>query len=112
MPRSTVSNVIRHLRNASTMRKKKMGRKSKLSERGMCLFNKYVLQNRFDALFVILARFKQATGVSLSEQTGRRYIRKLKMQSYVAIQKPYLSTKNISTRIVWARTHEDWKQEQ
>ncbi len=88
MPRSTVSNVIRRLRNRSTMHKKKMGRKAKLSERGMCLFKKYALQNRFNALFVILVRFKQASGVSLSKQTGRRYIRKLKMQSYVAIQKP------------------------
>ena len=50
LPRSTVSSVIRHLSNASTMHEKKMGRKAKLSERGMRLLKKYVLQNRFDAL--------------------------------------------------------------
>ncbi len=96
MSRSTVSNVIRRLRNASTVHKKKMGRKAKLNERGMRLFRKYVMENRFEALYVILARFKEATGVSLSEQTGRRYIRKLLMQSYIAIQNPYLTKKNLS----------------
>ncbi len=42
MHRITVSNVIRHLCNGSTMRKKNMGRKEKLSERGMRLFKTYV----------------------------------------------------------------------
>ncbi len=79
MPRSSVSNVIRFLRNVSPMSKKKMGRKANLSVRGMGLFKKHTLQNRSKTLFVILARFKQATVVSFSEQTGRRYIRKLKM---------------------------------
>ncbi len=107
-----LSNVIRRLGNVSTKRKKKMGHIAWLSEHGICLFLKYVLQYRFAAIFVIFAQFKQATVVSLREKTGRRYIGKLKMQRYLTIQKPYLSTKNISERIVWARTHEHWKQEQ
>ncbi len=42
MPRNTISNVIRGLSIASTIRKKKMGRKAKLSECRMCLFKTYV----------------------------------------------------------------------
>ena len=71
-PRITVYKVIIRLHNYSTVRKKKTGHKEKLNERGMHLFRK----NRFEVFFVILARFKQATGISLSEKARRRYIRK------------------------------------
>ncbi len=55
-----------------------LNRHPKFSELGMRLFGKYVLQNRFDALFGILARFEQATGVPFSEQNRRRRMHKLK----------------------------------
>ena len=75
MARPTVSNIIRRLRNASTKPKRKKGPRRKLSERGMRLFQKYVLEYTFDPLYVILGRFKETTGMVLSQQTGRRYIR-------------------------------------
>ncbi len=77
----------------------------------MRLFRIYVLENCFEKLYVVLARFKKATGVSLSEQTGRRYIHKLQMQSYIAIQNSYLGKNNLSARIIWAHTHVQCKRE-
>ena len=108
MKRPTVSNVIRRYKNNTVGNKKKMGRKPKLSERGMRLLKKYVLQNCFEPLYVITARFNAATKLQLSINTTRRYIKKLKMYSYVAIQKPFLRKKNISARIKWAMMHKNW----
>ena len=106
LARKTVSAIIRRLRSSngkSTVRKQ--GRPKKLSERGMRLFHKYLLANCFDPLHVIVAKFNTYTGLELSERSGRRYVRRLNMNSHIAIQKPFLSAKNLSSRILWARTH-------
>ncbi len=105
----TVSNIIRRLltTNLKPVRKK-MGRKPKLSERGMRLLRQYILYNKFEPLYIIAARFHESVGLNLSARTVRRYIRKLKMDCYIVVQKPYPSTKNIGARILWARNHEKW----
>ena len=74
------------MRNASTKPKRKMGPRRKLSERGMRLFQKCVLEYSFNPLYVILARFKETADIALSRQTGRRYTRNFSMHKYVAIQ--------------------------
>ncbi len=102
---STISKIIRHQKLASTIVKKKMGRPRKLSERGMLVFKKYILSNCFESLYVIAARFNATSGLELSESTAKRYMKKLHLHSFAAIQKPFLSTKNISARITWAHTH-------
>ena len=113
MPKSTVSSIISRFKRASKTKSiRKRGRPRKLSQRGMRLLRKYLLDYCFDPLFVILGRFSAHTKITLSGRTGRRYIRMLKMDSYVAVQKPFLSKKNISARIQWARVHEEWKLEQ
>ena len=86
-----------------------MGRPRKLSARGIRLLQKHVQQNSFEPLHVIFARSNNATEIQLSVNTTRRYMNKLKMDCYVAIQKPYLLNKNIAARVLWARTHEHWK---
>ena len=85
--------------------------KRKLSSRGLHLFHKHVLQYCYEPLYAIVARFTETTGIQISKSTGHRYIRSLKMGCFIAIQKPYLSKKNIHRRIVWARTHKSWTQE-
>ena len=77
-----------------------MGRRSILSERGMRIWHKYVLQYCTEPFNNTVQRFNGATGYKICEKTGRRYVRKLKMDSFVAIQKPYLSNKNCNARIV------------
>ncbi len=57
--RSTVSNVIRRSRSSSTENKEKMGHIVKLNEHRIRLFRKYALENRFEKLYVVLARFKK-----------------------------------------------------
>ena len=109
MKQPTVSNIFRRLRTINMKPvQKKMGRKPKLSERGMRLLRRYILDNKFEPLYTIAARFNDSIGLNLLARTVRRYMRKLKMNWYIAVQKPYLSTKNIAARILWARTHEEW----
>ncbi len=105
-----VSNIIRRERCASKTIVKKKGRKQKLSSRSMRLFHKYVVQFRFEPLYVIVSKFSASTGIHISESTGRRYLRKLRIYCYVAIQKLFQSKRSISNRIQWALIHNDWKQ--
>ena len=108
--KSSVSHIIRKFRTGHVATKR--GRKQKLSERGMRLFHKYVLEYCFEPLYVIFSRFSEATGLKFHKNTGRRYVRKLNKHCYVAVQKPFLSKRNISKRILWARTHQSWTQKQ
>ena len=66
------------------------------------------MENCFKPLHTIVACFNAYTGLNLSERSGRRYMKLLKMSSCIAVQKPFLSKKNIDARILWARTHKNW----
>ena len=74
----------------------------------MRLFKKYVLSNCFESLYVIVAPFNVTKGLKLSESTGKRYMKKLRLHCFVAVQKPFLSKKNLSASVTWARTHQYW----
>ena len=87
-----------------------MGRPLKLTESGQRAFRNHVLQNCFDPLHVIVAIFNNYTYLNIGINAGHRYIKRLKTYSYVAIQKSFLSNKNICRRILVARTHENWTQ--
>ena len=67
-----------------------------------------MLNNKFDPLHAIAARFNESTELNLCECTVRRYIRKLKMDCSKGVQKPFVSSKNIAAGILWARTHDGW----
>ena len=113
MPRSAVANIIRRYRNSwKKQTKKKMGRRLKFSERGMRLLQRYVLQTCYKSLHVIAARFNDTTGLSISVWTLRRYIKRMKMDRYITVQKPYLSKKSIAARVLWGRTHASWTMKQ
>ena len=88
-----------------------MGKPRKLSKRGMRSFKKYVLNNCFEPLYVIVSRFNIITGLEINESIAKRYMKKMKMYAFIAVHKPYLSKNNMSARIVWARTHEFGAQE-
>ena len=92
--------------------KKENGSPLKLSPRGMKLLEKYVMGNCFDPLHTIVAKLNVATELHLSESTTRRCIRKFDMKNCIAIQKPFLSKKNMSARVIWRRTHKDWTLQQ
>ena len=107
---STISKIIRQEKQASAVVKKKMGRPRKLSERGMRLFKTYVLSNCFESLYAIVARFNVTMGLKLSESIGKRHKKKLRLHCFVAVQKPFLSKKNLSARVTWACTDQYWAQ--
>ena len=110
--RSTVSHIIRQQRITKKTCIKKRGCKRKSSERGLHLFHRYVRDYCFEPLYIVLARFKTTTGMELCTSTGKRYIKLLKMECFIAIQKPFLSKKNVTRRVLWARMHENWILEQ
>ncbi len=73
MSKSTVSNIIKHLRINTVQ--KKMERPRKLTERGMRLLKKYVTESCLESLHVITARFNAHIKLHLSIWTVRRYIK-------------------------------------
>ena len=99
MARSTVTNIIRRYRNSKKQEaKKEMGRNLKLSEKDMRLLQPCVLQNCYEPLHVIAARFNDTIGLCAIVWTVRRSIERMKMDRYIAVQKPFLSKKNIAAR--------------
>ena len=109
---STVSKKIRRLRNNSSAIQKKRGPKERLSPRGLRLFQRYTVRYCFEPLNLVVARFSAETKISISQRTGRRYMKKLKMDCYVAVEKSFISKKNISALIQWALKHNGWTQHQ
>ena len=94
MSRPTVSNIIRRL-TALNCRSvpKKQGRPLTLDDRGTRLLRKCVMQNCFQSLHTILARFNHTYKYDLSICTIRRNIHKLGLNSFISRQKPYISKK-------------------
>ena len=106
MPKSTVSNILRRQKlGPGEVASKKRGRKTKFTARSFRLLVHYVQKLRFYPLHVILSQFRLYTGVSVSISTARRYLRKLKFGSYVAVQKLFISSKNIVARMEFANRH-------
>ncbi len=103
---STVSNVIRiqRVQRAYNGIAKKRGRKQKLSHRSLHQFWRCVVQNCCEPFCVIVALFSADTKIQLSESTDRRYLKQMNIQCYIAIQKSFLSKKNMTARIQWALT--------
>ena len=87
---------------------KRMDRHRKLSPRGMRLLQRYVVEYCFDPLHVIAARFNEYNKLQLSVRTIKRALRRMGIHWYVAIQKLYLSKRNIAERVIRARTHQHW----
>ena len=64
--------------------------------------------NCFEPLDAIVTRFNLLSGMSISNSTARRYPKKLKIRSCVAVQKQFLSKGNIIKRIAWAHRYRLW----
>ena len=78
----------------------KRGRKCKITERGLSLFHRNVLDNCHEPLYVILAKFNKNDSLCLIVSTGKIYTRSLNMQCSMSTQKPYQSWRNTSQRII------------
>ena len=99
MPRSTVSNITKWYNNEKHLHeKKKRRRKFKLSPVHFECFGIMRYQ--------IVGKFTYDTGIKLSVSTGRCYIKKLSMSSYIAVQKPFKTPRHLLARLKWARMHE------
>ena len=76
------------------------------------MFRNYVISNCFEPLFVILAKFGCDTGITMSVSTGSRYIKRLRMSSNIAVQKPFKTPRHLLARLNWARKHKECTTEQ
>ncbi len=108
MSRSTVSNIAKRSKQSLALQPKKRGRKIKLSERVLRKLMNYVKQNRFKSLSIIVAGYNAFAPVKISFNTLRRYLHKQGIKSCIAVSKPFLSTRNIRARILWANLHQNW----
>ena len=79
-----------------------------LTPRSVRMLQQYIYKNRFLAAYKIDAEFNAYSCIKISKRSIRRYIKRLNIKSYVAVQKPYLSSKNILARKHWAGVHENW----
>lgn len=62
-------------------------------------FDKSITNNCFDYLHVIVAKLNEFAKSKFFVRTGRRYERKLNLESYVAAQKQFQSKKNLSAKL-------------
>ena len=83
-------------------------RKQRLFVRALLRLRKQIDYNPFKHTAVITAELSLYSGLQLGERTIRRYIHKLKFNSYVSGQNPFLSRKNITARVNWARDYKKW----
>ena len=105
-PRTTVSSIIKRekLRKATKVR----GRKALLCVRSLRRLRRQLDYNPFKPLSQITVEFNAYNGLQLSERTMRRCIHKLKIHSYISVQKPFLTKKHIVARVKWAKDHKEW----
>ena len=86
-----------------------MAQKRKLLELGMRLLWLYIIQFCFDLLGAITCQLNTATRLQLSVVTARRYVRKMDIVRYVAIEKDVSVQPDASSRIQWSLKLKDWK---
>ncbi len=106
MLQSTVSDIVR--RNRSTEGNndsEKRGRKKKFSPRSERSYLKHVRRNKFKSLRVITAEYNEFHQEKTSMCNVRRVLPNHGIQNYVAVAKPFLTTRYMKRRMEWARTH-------
>ena len=54
-----------------------------------------------------MAEFNIYSDVKLSERAVRRYMYRMKINSYVSVQKPFRISRNRVVRLQWAVKHQD-----
>ena len=107
MPKSTVCNIVgRGRMNTTDSNIENRGLKPKLTKRSIRSLLSYNTTNRFKPLHTIVAEYNQFAPLSVSLNTVKRYLHKYGLKNYIAASKPFLSTKNIRSRIRWACKHD------
>ena len=106
MPRTTISSIVKREKLRSVT--KTRGRKALLCVRSLRRLRRQLDYNPFKSLSQITVEFNAYNGLQLSERTMRRCIHKLKINSYVSVQKPFLTKQHIIARVKWAKDHKEW----
>ncbi len=107
--RATVSAIIKRYNRKKTIKwVETRGRKYCLIKRSLRLLKSYVCKSCFQTLHLITAKFVENIGINDSVSILRRCLHQLKLNSYMAVPKPFLKPRHIKARIKCARSYSKW----
>ncbi|KAG1059542.1 hypothetical protein G6F41_013395 [Rhizopus arrhizus] len=84
------------------------GRPSLISQRMVSYIRRLVTLGRKNTAVEIQKALKEEFGMSVSDSTVRRVLKKAGFIAFVKPQKPLLRTQNIIKRLQWAKSHQHW----
>ncbi|KAG1040661.1 hypothetical protein G6F43_012246 [Rhizopus delemar] len=84
------------------------GRPSLISQRMVNYIRRLVTLGRKNNAVEIQKALKEEFGISLSDSTVRRVLKKAGFIAFVKPQKPLLRSQNIMKRLQWAKSHQHW----
>ncbi|KAG0803659.1 hypothetical protein G6F20_013331 [Rhizopus arrhizus] len=84
------------------------GRPSLISQRMVSYIRRLVTLGRKNTAVEIQKALKEEFGMSISDSTVRRVLKKAGFIAFVKPQKPLLRTQNIIKRLQWAKSHQHW----
>lgn len=96
-------------KSKTTASREKCGRKQKIDSRGRRRLVRIVKKNRKSSISGLTISFNSGFTNKSSQKTVRRAIRSIGFRSRVASRKPFISKKNKSARLSWAKEHSSWK---
>ncbi|KAG1080113.1 hypothetical protein G6F42_023464 [Rhizopus arrhizus] len=84
------------------------GRPSLISQRMVSYIRRLATLGRKNNAVEIQKALKEEFGMSVSDSTVRRVLKKAGFIAFVKPQKPLLRTQNIIKRLQWAKSHQHW----
>ncbi|KAG0776883.1 hypothetical protein G6F16_013660 [Rhizopus arrhizus] len=84
------------------------GRPSLISQRMVSYIRRLVTLGRKNNAVEIQKALKEEFGMSVSDSTVRRVLKKAGFIAFVKPQKPLLRSQNIMKRLQWAKSHQHW----
>ncbi|KAG1581012.1 hypothetical protein G6F47_012523 [Rhizopus delemar] len=84
------------------------GRPSLISQRMVNYIRRLVTLGRKNNAVEIQKALKEEFGISLSDSTVRRVLKKAGFIAFVKPQKPLIRSQNIMKRLQWAKSHQHW----
>ena len=106
--RSTVSKILKRLKDNENCIKNKRGPKFKLSKSAIRMIQRILLKNNKKPLYESVNEFRMNYGYKFSIKTVRKYVYECGLRNYAAVSKTYLLPRHVLARKRWADLHLNW----
>ena len=107
--RTTLSAIAKRCNGKKSFKRvETRGRKYCVNEGSLCLLKSYVRKICFQAHYAVTTKSVENTGITVSVSTLRKCLHRLKLNSYMAVLKPFLKPQHIKARLEWARSYSKW----